>query len=143
MIFYLGIDYTMLSSSAQRKMYGGDAPEAMPSAQAFSYNERNPSAAGWGFLKNNVNIDRFFDSGVKAAAPAAAAAPSVMFVYNIGQQAPALMGGNESSYQDIVDSLKFVRSTEERGERETERETLLSQGDEWRRSSDRVFDWID
>ena len=73
MIFYVGIDYTMLSSSfAQRKMYGGDAD---PYFNEPTWNERMPSAGG--------------------AAPAAAAAPSVMFVYNIGQQAqtpaPAMM----------------------------------------------------
>jgi hypothetical protein len=39
--------------------------EAKPAAEAFLMTG-SEIQANWGFLKNIVNIDRFFDSGVKA-----------------------------------------------------------------------------
>ena len=40
--------------------------EAIDNYLEASENQKNSADAEWGFLKNIVNIDRFFDSGVKA-----------------------------------------------------------------------------
>ena len=40
--------------------------EAIDNYLSAQESNENTSEAEWGFLKNIVNIDRFFDSGVKA-----------------------------------------------------------------------------
>ena len=39
---------------------------ALLSSETQAVQVKQHSAAEWGFLKNIVNIDKFFDSGVKA-----------------------------------------------------------------------------
>ena len=62
----------LLSSSAsavsveQRAQMKSQIDAAIDSYLESQENSANTADAEWGFLKNIVNIDRFFDSGVKA-----------------------------------------------------------------------------
>ena len=50
----------------QRSQMRSQIDEAIDSYLSAQESTENSSEAEWGFLKNIVNIDRFFDSGVKA-----------------------------------------------------------------------------
>ena len=62
----------LLSSSAsavtveQRAQMKSQIDAAIDSYLEAQESTENTAEAEWGFLKNIVNIDRFFDSGVKA-----------------------------------------------------------------------------
>ena len=50
----------------QRTAMRAQIDEAIDNYLEAQESQSNSSEAEWGFLKNIVNIDRFFDSGVKA-----------------------------------------------------------------------------
>ena len=50
----------------QRSQMRAQIDEAIDNYLQAQESNENTSEAEWGFLKNIVNIDRFFDSGVKA-----------------------------------------------------------------------------
>ena len=50
----------------QRSAMRSQIDEAIDNYLSAQESSENTEGAEWGFLKNIVNIDRFFDSGVKA-----------------------------------------------------------------------------
>ena len=50
----------------QRSQMRAQIDEAIDNYLEAQESSANTEGAEWGFLKNIVNIDRFFDSGVKA-----------------------------------------------------------------------------
>jgi len=57
---------TQALSLQQRTQMKAQIDEAIDNYLETSETTANSADAEWGFLKNIVNIDRFFDSGVKA-----------------------------------------------------------------------------
>jgi len=53
-------------SVQQRVQMRSQIDEAIDEYLEAQESQENTAQAEWGFLKNIVNIDRFFDSGVKA-----------------------------------------------------------------------------
>lgn len=56
----------LLTAESQAINMKADQRAKMDAAVENYLNADSGSEAEWGFLKNIVNIDRFFDSGVKA-----------------------------------------------------------------------------
>ena len=60
------VSSTEALSVVQRSQMRAQIDEAIDSYLQAQESSANTADAEWGFLKNIVNIDRFFDSGVKA-----------------------------------------------------------------------------